>query len=182
MNRLLSLLFVGLLMVTAACPAQAARPSVLDGDLQIKGAISSNSLALSTPLTKANANNSLKRKVIVVPITNGTIADSATYTVTLPILQNCTITAMRASIGTAIVGGTNTLTISKNGSTTLLSTANVNPTTFAANAATALTLTSTAANLNLVAGDIIKFVHVAGTQSTDGVGESVAVEFESDDF
>jgi hypothetical protein len=135
-----------------------------------------------TPLVKASVNNSVKRHRLTVPVVNGTIADGTTYTLTIPIGRACTITGAFASIGTAISGGVNTLTISKNGGNTLLSTADVDPTTFGANATTALTLTATGADLAFVAGDCVKIVHVAGTQGTDGVGESVTIEYEITDF
>lgn len=135
-----------------------------------------------SPIAGASINNGTRRKVLTVPLVNGTIADSGVYTMTLPVMRACTVTAIKASIGTAIVGGTSTVAITKNGSTTLLSTATVDPTTFAANTATTLTLTGTGANLVFAAGDVIKFVHTAGTQTTDGVGEGFSVEVATDDF
>lgn len=139
-------------------------------------------LDLETPLTASEINNSVRRKLIVVPVVNGTIADGTTYTLTVPVGRAGTITAITASIGTAIVGGTSTVAITKNGSTTVLNAATVNPTTFTANTGTALTLTGTPANLDFTATDVIKIVHTAGTQSTDGVAESIAIEYATTDF
>lgn len=136
----------------------------------------------STPIAGASINNGTRRKVHCVPVVNGTIADGATYTVTPPVHHAGTLTGIKATIGTAIVGGTSTLAITKNGSTTLLSTANIDPTTIAANTATTLTLTGTGASLVFAAGDVIKIVHTAGTQTTDGVGEGLSFEFASDDL
>jgi hypothetical protein len=153
------------------------RDMYVDRNLAVTG-----TTTLSTPLTVANINSAAARKTIVIPIVNGTITDGATYTLTCAPMRAGTVTAIKASIGTAIVGGTNTLSITKNGGNTLLNAATVDPTTFVANTATGLTLTSTGADLAFTANDIIKIVHTAGTQGTDGVGESVSIEYATTDF
>jgi len=174
--KLFSLAVIVALSLAVVAPAEAT-PSTVKGDFKVTG-----NLILSTPLQKANVASNLKRQAMVINVVPGAVVNSTTYTATVPVNRAGTITAIKGAIGTAISGGTHTLTISKNGSQTLLSTANISPTTLAANTATALTLTSTQADLTFAAGDVIKVVQVIGTQSVAGAGESITVEFEPDDY
>lgn len=168
---------------THAGPVVNSGATTLTGNTSVGGTLSvTGAVSLTVPLTAANANNSLSKKVFTIPVVNGTIADAGVYTVTVPVMRAGTVTGIKATIGTVITGGTNTVAITKNGSTTLLSTATVDPTTFAANTATSLTLTGTGASLAFAAGDVIKIVHTAGTQTQDGVGEGFAIEYATTDF
>lgn len=178
MKKSLAALLLLFTFVTYSILPVCAAPYEFRSPVKFKDTVqfSSGSIAAS------GLNNSVRRKVFTIPVVNGTIADSGVYTVTMPVMRAGTVTAIKASIGTAIVGGTSTVAITKNGSTTLLSTATVDPTSFAANTATTLTLSGTAANLAFAAGDVIKIVHTAGTQTTDGVGEGIAVEYATTDF
>lgn len=164
------------LSLAVAAPAEAT-PSTVKGDFKVTG-----NVFLSTPLPKANVVNNLKRQELVIPIVSGAVVNSTTYTLAVPVNRSGVVTQIKGSSGTAISGGTHTLTISKNGGNSLLSTANVSPTILTANTATTLPLTGTPADLTFAAGDVIKVVEVIGTQSVAGAGQAITVEFEPDDY
>lgn len=159
----------------------------LSGTLAVTGVSSLASLNLTTPLTSANHNASVRDEEIVIPINSGAIlVDGVTYEMVVPMLRAGTITAAYVACGIRIAGGTNTLALAKrNGGTevTLLSTATVDPTAVpsAAFTAQALTLTSTTADKSVVAGDCLIGRLVCGTMTTDGKGYALVVRFRATD-
>jgi hypothetical protein len=161
-----------------------ADDAAVTGDATIGGTLGvTGAVTLTVPLTEANVNNSVKRVPIVFPLVNGTAADSATYTVVIAPGRAGTVTKIATACATAPSGGTHTLTITKGNATTLLSTANVDPTAaFVAHTATPLTLTGAGASLAFTATDVLKVVLANGTQTTDAVAPSVTIEVEFDDF
>lgn len=104
----------------------------------------------------------LDRATLVVPLTaNGTRIEG----VARPTAR--TISAIHARVGATLATGTFTLTVSNGAGTTLLSTANIDATTLTTTLA-ALTLTSTASNLNLAAGDPVVASLVSNNGSATG--------------
>lgn len=155
------------------------------GAISATGALSGASLSLTTPLTKANANESLKRVFIHVDFPN-TLADGTTYKRILPFGRAATIKRISIAANVKMVGGTNTLALAKKQggtSVNLLSTATVDPTAVPAAADTAenLTLTSTAADLVFAAGDCFIATLVCGTMTTDGQNYALVIELEEAD-
>lgn len=149
------------------------------------GAASLSSASLTTPLTKANANESLKRVFFHIEFPN-TLADGTTYKRVVPMGRAGTIKRISLAANVVMVGGTNTLALAKKKggtSVNLLSTATVDPTAKPAAADTAedLTLTSTAADLVYAAGDCLIATLVCGTMTTDGQNYSLLVEVELTD-
>lgn len=148
-------------------------------------ALTAASLSLTTPLVKANANESLKR-IIVDKSFDGTLADGTTYKRLIPIFRACTLTKAWAACVVKMAGGTNTLKVEKvnaGTTTTLISTASVDPTAVpaAVKVAEALTLTATTADRALVAGDNILITLTCGTMTTDGQDYAVSLELELTD-
>lgn len=142
-------------------------------------------LSLTVPLTKANANESLKRVPHCAQIL-GTYSNGATYRAIIPITKAGTIKAIRACANVKIAGGTNTLAVAKKQggtSVTVISTATVDPTAFPVDADTAeaFTLTATAADLVVAAGDCLIFTLVCGTMTTAGQNYAFNVEIEQAD-
>lgn len=158
--------------------------SVTCDDLEC-GDASIDTLALTTPLTKANANESLKRDVINFEYA-GTLVDGSTNIRQKMMTRAGRVTGARIGAITKMVGGTNTLALARiraGASTNLLSTANVDPTAVpaAANTGEALTLNTTASNLTFAANDFLRSTLVCGTMTTDGANYIVALEVEYDD-
>lgn len=190
-----TLLQTGVATFTAA-PVLTAAAVTANGDtisiqdlgnaniVQSEGAQTINGAkTFGTPLTVASVNNAIESHVFNVPVVNGTIADGTTYTCLIAPGRAGTITKLSIAAAVVPVGGTNTVTISKNGVQTLLSAANFDPTTIgAAHTSQALTLTATGADLTFVATDVIKIVWVAGTQSTDGIAPAVSAEMNFTDY
>lgn len=142
-------------------------------------------LSLTVPLTKANANQSLKQMVVPMNFP-GTLADGTTYKRHIPIARAGTIKKISICAGTRMEGGANTLAIAKKQggtSVTVLSTATVDPTAVpaAADTAEALTLTATAADLVVAAGDCLIATLVCGTMTTDGADYALLIEIEPAD-
>lgn len=158
----------------------------LSGNLTVAGtAAVTGALSLTVPLTKANANESLKRVPHNAQIP-GTYSNGATYRAIIPITKAGTIKAIRACANVRIAGGTNTLAVAKKQggtSVTVISTATVDPTAFpsAADTAEAFTLTATAADLVVAAGDCLIFTLVCGTMTTAGQNYAFNVEIEQAD-
>jgi hypothetical protein len=173
----------GALSAAALTASSVASSGAVSGTTgTFSGALTAASLDLTTPLPKADANESLKRLIASVSF-NGTLTDGSTNKRLIPIFRACTLTKAWLACIVKMVGGTNTLTISKvnaGASVTLLSTANVDPVTVPAaiNVAQALTLSATPADLNFVAGDNILVTLVCGTMTTDGQDYAVSLELE----
>lgn len=111
------------------------------------------------------------------------IPDGTTYTRLVTTSRAGTVTRISIVAGVKPVGGTNTVSVLKNGTTTMLSTATFDPTTITANyAAQGLTLTGTGANLALAAGDCVLVTYVSGTQGTAAQNVTVVVEFAPTDY
>ena len=116
-------------------------------------------------------------------VTQAAIADTTTLTSLVTASRAGTVTRISIVAGVTPVGGTNTVSVLKNGTTTMLSTATFDPTTITANyAAQALTLTGTGGNLALAAGDCILVTYVSGTQVTPAQNVTVVVEFAPTDY
>lgn len=142
-------------------------------------------LSLTTPLVKANANESLKRSQVNHEF-QGTLADGSTNVRNSVMMRSGRVTAIYLACGTKMVGGTNTLALARvraGVSTNLLSTTNVDPAVVpaAANAGEAMTLNTTAANLTFQAGDILRSTLVCGTMTTDGAQYMIGFDVEYDD-
>jgi hypothetical protein len=126
---------------------------------------------LSTPLTLISAENAIKCKVVPVDIgPTGALANSTVYTSTTPIGFACTVIGITLAAHVAPVGGTNTVAVQKNGTTTMLSTATMDPTTLTSLVGKPLTLTGTPANLTLAASDTIDITYTSGVQGTAANG------------
>lgn len=147
--------------------------------------IEAGTLSLDTPLTKANANESLKRELIQLEY-NGTLSDSSTNPRRRLMTRAGKVKKIWVAAGTRMVGGTNTWAFAKvhaGVSSNLLSTTNVNPINVPAAADTgeALTLTSTDADLEFVAGDLLLSTLVCGSMGTDGANYVATFEVEYND-
>lgn len=172
--------FFASLALTAALltPASAANTttrafnSIDKYNLQIKGNLLVNgTTTLSTPLTIISAENAIKGKVVTVDIgPTGALTNSTVYTSTTPIGFPCTVIGITLAAHVAPVGGTNTVAVQKNGTTTMLSTATMDPTTLTSLVGKALTLTATPANLTLAATDTIDITYTSGVQTTAANG------------
>lgn len=141
----------------------------------------------TTPLVKANVNTSVKRQSQswqVNGAAGSVLADGTTYKGFLAPGRAVTITKVNCLCGTKPIGGTSTIKVLKasaSGNTTL-SAATVDPTTFTDNTISSLTLTATGADLALTAAQGVYVEWVTGTQTTDGVNCTIAVEYELDDI
>lgn len=163
--------------LTAASAAVSGAVSV--------GALSASSLSLTTPLVKANVNNSVKREVIALSAP-GTFVNGTTYRPAALMTRAGRITGIRVAGRVKIVGGTNTLALARvraGASVNLISTATVDPTAVptAADTGEAMTLTATTADLNFAANDTLRATLVCGTMSTPGADYLIALEVEYDD-
>lgn len=138
-------------------------------------------LTLGTPLTIANVNSAIESKFHNVCIGPGTaLADSTVYYALVTPGRACTVTKITIGANIVPVGGTNTVAIQKNGTTTLLSAATFDPTTIAAaNTGQSLALTATAASRVLAAGDSILVTWTAGVQTTDCRAPVVVIEVDN---
>lgn len=108
------------------------------------------------------------------------LADGVTYKALLVPGFACTVKAVTLGAITDPDDGTSTVKVLKASSSgnTMLSAATYDPTGLTANTATAMTLTSTAADLALTAAQGVYVEFVAGTITTNPVGVSVTVEVE----
>lgn len=175
--------------VTAAGTLAVTGASTLTGNVTASGTLGvtgattlSSTLAVtgactfSTPLTVAQVNSAIESKIIAVPIV-GTIADGTTYTLLVAPGRAGTVTKISIAAVTKPAGGTNTVEVLKNGTTTMLVAATFDPTTITTDLVSqALSLTATGADLALVATDVIKIVWTAGTQTTDAVAPVITIE------
>lgn len=109
---------------------------------------------------------------------SGALADGSTNKVLFTPGRAGTIKAIKVACAVPPASGTNTLKVRKNGATTLISTASIDPTTLVAYVATALTLSGTAASLAFTATDTIELELVAGTQGTAMVAPSAQIEWQ----
>lgn len=150
----------------------------ISGDAAITGGLTvTGTLTATTAQGVANVNSAIKSKIFQVPISTGTVADGTTYTYLVAPGRAGTVTKISITASTKPAGGTNTVAIQKNGTTTLLNAATFDPTTITSNnVSQALTLTATTADLDLAATDVIKIVWTAGTQTTDAVAPVIAIE------
>lgn len=148
----------------------------ITGDLAVTG-----STTLSTTLTKASVRPNLRRQLFIVAPPISTLADGATYKMTVAPGRAGTVTQISVCANVAPAGGTNTVTFLKNGATALTA-ATFDPTSLTANVASKPALHGTAANLVLTATDTILVTWTAGTQTTDGQGASICIEVEFDDY
>lgn len=96
-------------------------------------------------------------------------------------VDGCVVKELWISAGVLAAGGTNTLALdnydkSGNAARNLLSTTNVDPTAVPAVVLEGeeLTLTTTLANRVMDAGDVLNFVLVVGTETTQGEGYSIS--------
>lgn len=113
----------------------------------------------------------------IVSIGSGTLANGTTFTYELALGRAATITQISIAASTVPVGGTNTVTVKKNGTTNLLSAANFDPTTIAAaQTSQVLPLSATAASLSLAATDTIDVVYTSGTQATAAIAPVITIE------
>lgn len=146
----------------------------ITGDLTVTG-----TTTLTTVLGGANINTAVSRQRQIVQIGGGsTLADSTTYKHLVSIGRALTVTRILTAVNVKPAGGTNTLKVQKNASTTMLNAATFDPTTITANnTIQALTLTSTAANLALDADDVIYIEVATGSQTTDAEGMIVVIEY-----
>lgn len=165
---------------TLSSTAAITGNTTVGGTLGVTGALS-----LTVPLTKANANTSIKRMAGTWQVNaGGTIADGATYRAWIAPGRAATITKVTCLCGTAPIGGTSTVKVLKASSSgnTMLGAASLDPTTLSNNAITAPALTATSADLGLSTTQGAYLEWVAGTQTTDGVNCTVGVEYELDDI
>jgi len=156
------------------------------GTLAVTGATAlAGALSLTVPLTKTNANVSLKRFVQIIKLgpVDAPLANTKTYAAWAVPLRAATITGISALCGVAIGTGTHTLKVLKGSSSgnTILSTASVDPALLVANTVTPLTLTATAADKGLTAAQGAYIELITGTQGTAGENYAVAVEYELTD-
>lgn len=192
-NKLLALLFA-LSCAVGSADAQTitahAVNSKLKNNLEVTGTLKvdgSTTLGGATPVvTTGNANGQVaKSKWLNENIQNGSVANATTYKLTIAPGRACTITQIAFSCITAPVdsSGTSTIAITKNGSTSVLSTSTVNAASaMASGTATTATL-ATGAAITLAATDILEVVYTAATtQSTAGVAPSVNIEVLPSDY
>lgn len=159
--------------VSAAGTLAVTGNATIGGTLGVTGAITP-----TVPLTVAAVNNAIESKLINVTIGAGTaLADSTAYYALVAPGRACTITKISIAASTKPAGGTNTVAIEKNGTTTVLNAATFDPTTIAAdNTSQALTLTGTGANLALASTDVLKITWTTGVQTTDAIAPVITVE------
>jgi hypothetical protein len=120
------------------------------------------------------------QQAITVPLGPHLLVDGKTYkgVVFVAPCDGCVIKELHASASVAIAGGTDTLAVDnydKSATTArnVLSTATIDPTSITALQGVQLTLSSTAANLLMDAGDVLNYTLVCGTMTTDGEGLSL---------
>lgn len=159
----------------------ATRNVAVGGNLAVTGTFTS-----STAQGKANVKSNLKRLVQVVqlaPVT-GAAADSTNYSGWALFGRAGTVTAITLICDTAPTVGTDVFTAKKASSSgnTLLNAANYNVNSLTANTAAPMTLTATAADLQISATQGIHLRYAAGSQTVDAINVAVAIEFEPDDY
>lgn len=117
------------------------------------------------------------QQVVTVPLGPNLLVDAKTYkgVVFVAPCDGCIIKELHVTASVAMAGGTDTLAVDnydKSGTTArnVLSTTNIDPTSITALQGTQLTLSSTAANLLMDAGDVLNYTLVCGTMTTDGEG------------
>lgn len=185
MNKLIAFLLA--LFIATASPALAVAPSKLKNDLTITGALNvTGAVTLTTKLTAANANASVRRKLIYVPVvgTAGTLADSTTYKFYVPVGEIATLKKVSIIAATPPVGGTNTIKVLKASSSgnTMLGAASFDPTTLVTNVISAPALTATAADQAITAAQGIYVEWATGVQTTDGISCGILLELELTDY
>jgi hypothetical protein len=154
--------------------------AVISGGLAVTGTLAiTGATTLTTKLGGAQLNTAVSRQRTVIQIAGGsTIADGTVYKQLFSLGRALTITRIVIAARVKPVGGTNTLAITKNGTTTVLGAATFDPTTITANdTAQALTLTATGADLALDADDTLFIEWTAGTQATDAQAVIVVIEY-----
>lgn len=157
------------------------------GDASVTGAVTiTGALTTSTTQGKANVKGNLKRVIQVVqlaPVT-GAAADSTNYSGWALFGRAGTVTAITLICDTAPTVGTDVFTAKKASASgnTMLNAANYNVNSLTANTAAAMTLTATAADLQLTAAQGVHLRYAAGTQTVDAINVAVAIEFEPDDY
>jgi hypothetical protein len=164
-------------------------------DVRIKSALrvdgtttQSGALTLTVPLTKANANVSIKRQTLIwypaTEVPGGTVADSTTYRGYLPFNRAVTITKVGCLCGVAPIGGVNAVKVLKASSAgnTQLSAASFDPTTLANDVITSVPLSAVSADLGMTATQGSYLEWASGVQTTDAVNCAVTVEYELDDL
>lgn len=152
--------------------------TTVGGTLGVTGA-----LTLTVPLTKANANASLKRIVQVVRLSpeTGACADATVYRGIAAFKRAGTVTGINYGAAVVPTTGTNVIAVEKNSFTgnTMLNAASV--TLNSATIGQAATLTAIGADLALTADQVVALEYNAGTQDTDAQQVYAAVEFEPND-
>jgi hypothetical protein len=136
-------------------------------------------------ITSANiASGSAKRQVICLRLApeTGAAADSTTYSSLAIFNRAGTVTRIGFSAAVPPVGGTNTLEVLKNNTTTQLSAATFDATTLTAFTTSNATLTGTGADLAMTATDTIHCKYNQGTATTAAEKVAVVIEFEPTDF
>lgn len=186
MRKVIALLT--LVFTLLAIPSAEAKTYVFRGTSRFYDTVTFDATPVITGgLTAANIQTgSAKREVATVRLVpeTGTAVDGATYIGFIPFGRAGIVTRIVAICGVAPTVGTDIILVTKNGSAgnTMLGAANFDANTLVANAATALTLTSTAADLALAAADGVYVAYTAGAQTVDAVNVNVTVEFEPTDF
>lgn len=173
-NKLIAfILALGAAVAPATAQTYTSQTTTLKNNLKVTG-----SLTVGVPQTLTNVENAITSKFISIDIgANAALANSTTYISNSGFGRAGKIINIVLSASTAPAGGTNTVTITKNGVTTLLSTANVDPTTLTNATGKILTLTGTPANLQFAPTDTVTVTWASGVQTTAAVGPSVTVEY-----
>lgn len=155
--------------------------ATVSGTLGVTGAAT-----LTVPLTAANINGANKVKIIRIPLApnTGACADSTLYRGLAFPGRACTVKRVVLGCITPPSVGTDVIKVLKASSAgnTLLSTATYDANSLTANTGTAMTLTSTGADLALTATQGIYAEYSAGTQTVDGIGLEAVIEVEFTDY
>lgn len=162
----------------------------LDNALTVGGAVTvvGASVTVTGGLPSAQiATGAVKRKFFTLkPCPGGGVAcsNTTTYFAVQPVPRAGIVKAIKYQTAVDPTSGTNTVKVLKNGSSgnTMLSAASVSLNGATAYTIQSGTLTSTAADLALAAGDNIYVEYAAGTQGSAAKDVTVVIEYEPTDY
>jgi hypothetical protein len=121
-----------------------------------------------------STSNAIAGKLINIDIgASNALANSTVYTNTVCLGFPCVLMQCYICASVAPIGGTNTVTVTKDGSTNMLASSSFNPTTLANNVGTSVPISTTASAVTLGATDTITVTWTSGVQSTAAVAPSV---------
>jgi hypothetical protein len=125
----------------------------------------------------AAVSDAIADKIIALDLGPGTgaLANATVYVSTVCPGMAGTVMAVNICANVAPAGGTNTVTLSKDGTTNLLAAANFNPTTLVNNTGTSIPLSTVAGATILDSNDVIIVTWTAGTQTTAAQAPTVEI-------